>query len=425
MAKVIKEEKVHKELKSKTVYHFIDSEKGISQISREVFKNEDKEIHFPIGYNGGPKYDYASKLIFLGFGGNLPVGVGKTPTRGLGFTKILKPLIDFIEQNFQTETIIILKEGESEIDLSEKIITFSEADLILLHRIFKNNYDKHKEENLALASEQLHFLFPKSVKEGKRKYIQNSVSSALSAWEQSLSEFSESDRNSIKELFDKLALTDDFLTSETLLQTKETIDAQYIEDVIDQYTSQMAQLTETATLEKKWQKFLKKHSWIFSFIFSYPIILFEDEAYVGGKNLSNKDGKVTDFLVKNDLTDNVAFIEIKTHKTNLIKKAKAYRGSDVYAMSEDLSGAISQVLNQRDNFQKHFATHKINSTEQFETFNSKCVVLMGSISELDRNQQKSFELFRSNSKDVDILTFDELLARFENLRELMMSKSEN
>ena len=61
----------------------------------------------------------------------------------------------------------------------------------------------------------------------------------------------------------------------------------------------------------------------------------------------------------------------------------------------------------------------MNSNNQFETFNSKCVVLMGSISDLDIKQLKSFELTRSNSKDVDILTFDELLERFENFKKLM------
>jgi len=37
---------------------------------------------------------------------------------------------------------------------------------------------------------------------------------------------------------------------------------------------------------------------------------------------------------------------------------------------------------------------------------------MGSISDMSKDQIQSFELFRSNSKDVEILTFDELLARF-------------
>ena len=118
----------------------------------------------------------------------------------------------------------------------------------------------------------------------------------------------------------------------------------------------------------------------------------------------------------------MAFIEIKTHKSELMKKGKAYRGNDVYGMSIDLSGAVSQVLNQRDNFQKHFATIKMDSDEAFESFNSKCVVLMGQIKLLSVKQHRPFELVRSNSKDVEIITFDELLGKIENIQKLIEGK---
>ncbi len=138
-------------------------------------------------------------------------------------------------------------------------------------------------------------------------------------------------------------------------------------------------------------------------------MLVKDEAYVGGKNLSNQNGKVTDFLVKNSITDNVAFLEIKTHQAKLIGTKIAYRGKDVFAMGKDVTGGIAQVLDQRDNFQKEFYQHKVKSKVSIESINSKCVVLMGTINNLKPGELKSFELFRSNSKDVELITFDELL----------------
>lgn len=419
----IREEQLKRNLATKEVYHFVDSEKGIDQICREVFKRSDKVVHYPIGFNGGPKYSKVKQFIYEGFGNQLPVGVSKSSSRGLGFTKVLKPLIEFIEASFPTDTITIIKTGESAFSADRKTLTLSESDLIKLHEVFQHNLDIQKQDREVLASEELHNLFPDAVDSAEREYVKNSISTALSTWKQSLDEFSNTDKEAIKELFEKLMLADGFISPESLLKTKETIDEQYIDDVIAEYEKLMQQKTETENLEKKWQGFLKKHSWIFSYIFSFPIILHEDEAYVGGKGISNKNGKVTDFLVKNNLTNNVAFIEIKTHKTDLVKKGAAYRGNDVFSMSSDLSGGISQVLNQRDNFQKQFAIHKMNSEDKgFETFNSKCVVLMGSISDLSDKELGSFELFRSNSKDVEILTFDELLARFNNLKELMMGK---
>lgn len=415
-------EKLKKDLATKKVYHYIDTEREIDQISREVFKKKDVEIHFPIGYRGGSKYKHAKSFIYEGFNGKLPVGVSKTASRGLGFTKVLRPLMDYLEANFNVGKIRIVKAGSSGFTSNKKELCFTENDLIDLHAVFQNTLDKHRVEKEQLAIEQLHLLFPKAVKKGKKKYVKNSISSVLSAWTQSVSDFSGSDKNAIKDLFDKLSLTDSFFDTDALLKTKATIDAKYIEGVAEKFEKFMQQKTHSSTLEKKWQQFLKNHSWIFSYMFSFPIILLDDEAYVGGKNISNKDGKITDFLVQNDLTQNVAFIEIKTHKAELVKKGKAYRGTDVFAMSSDLSGGISQVLNQRDNFQKQFAVHKMNSKEVFESFNSKCVVLIGLISDMDKDQIKSFELFRSNSKDVEILTFDELLARFKNLKLLMSGK---
>lgn len=422
-AKPVRTERLEEDLATKEVYHYVDSERGIDQKCREVFKNKDEEIHYPIGYDGGPKYKHTKRFVFRGFDGKLPVGVQKAATRGLGFTKVLKPLMNYVEMTLSLNEIVIVKSGLPYLSADRKTLTIPESSLRHLYTVFKNTLDKHKSENEQLAAEQLHFLLPKKMKKAKGKYIKNSIASALATWQQSLGEFSDKDKGAVRDLFDKLSLTDGFLTSSTLLKTKSRLDAKYIEDVIAQFRRLMARRTETSKLEKDWQAFLKKHSWMFSYIFAFPIILLEDEAYVGGKNLSNKNGKVTDFIVKNDLTDNVAFVEIKTHKTELIKKGSAYRGTDVYAMSSDLSGAISQVLNQRDNFQKEFAVHKMKTKESIETFNSKCVVLMGALSDLNKEQHSTFELFRSNSKDVEILTFDELLSRFTKLKELIAKGS--
>lgn len=41
---------------TKQVFHFVNEDKGIDQLSREVYKKTDIEIHYPIGYNGGSKY---------------------------------------------------------------------------------------------------------------------------------------------------------------------------------------------------------------------------------------------------------------------------------------------------------------------------------------------------------------------------------
>ena len=101
------------------------------------------------------------------------------------------------------------------------------------------------------------------------------------------------------------------------------------------------------------------------------------------------------------------------------KGGSAYRGTDVFPISTELTGSINQVLNQRDNFQKEFYALKVKSGGEFEAMNPTCVVIAGSIKDLKDEERESFELFRGNSKDVIIITFDELLLRLEGLHNLM------
>lgn len=266
----------------------------------------------------------------------------------------------------------------------------------------------------------LHGVFPSKVDKPEKTYVQNGLANVINSWGNDIKEFSDDDKNAIISLFDKLSSTTDFLSKEALSKSKEIIDIKYIQKILKVFSRHMGAKTDGESLEKKWQKFLKEHSWIFSTIFAQPVILYKDEAYVGGKTVFNQDGKFNDFLIKNNLSDNVSFLEIKTHLTQLVAK-KPYRGTDVFSMSSDLTGCIVQVLNQKDNFQKEFYAlrAKAKKGEYFESFNPKCVVLIGSLSSLSDEQKFAFEIFRSNCRDVDILTFDELETKISSLQEVM------
>ena len=416
-------EELRDKLSTKDVYHFINDDAGIDIKCKEIFRKKKEIRHFPFNRDGTPKYDKVKFFKFVGFDSNnsLPVGINKSSVFGLGFTKVLAPLFTVVLGKYKITEVHVLKKGS--VKLTANVLTLTELSLKKLHPLFQHILDTQKQDRLDLASEQLAELFPGKFKENQKKYLKNSMHLTLDKWSQDIDEFSDKDKSSIKDLFDKLVLAGDFLSSDTLLSAKSNLDKQYIEDVISVYKNLMKQRHETDALEKKWQQFLEKHNWVFSYVFSFPIMLAQKEAYVGGKNISNKNGKVTDFLVKNSLTNNVAFLEIKTHKTDLIGTKKAYRGDDVFPMSKDLTGGVTQVLNQRDNFQKEFYAHKVKSKQDLETANSRCLVLMGTVTDLGEGELKSFELFRGNSKDVEIIGFDELLSRFETINDLITKET--
>jgi hypothetical protein len=80
-----------------------------------------------------------------------------------------------------------------------------------------------------------------------------------------------------------------------------------------------------------------------------------------------------------------------------------------------LSGSINQALDQKYQFQKQIAHIKENSRlYNIESYAVHCCLIIG-LAPDGEDQKKSFELFRRNSKDVEIVTFDELLEKLKQL----------
>ena len=56
------------------------------------------------------------------------------------------------------------------------------------------------------------------------------------------------------------------------------------------------------------------------------------------------------------------------------------------------------------------------------SFNPRCIILIGCLSDMTEKQRNCFELFRSNSKDVEIITYDELFEKIKQFQNLMKRK---
>lgn len=407
-------------LATKEVYHYKDPENGIDQKSKEVFLKEDKEIHYPTPYRGKPKYTNLNKFTYVGFNKKLPVGVNKVASYGYGFTKVLRPFAEALDVLNITE-VIIQKNGPVDINLKKRVVHLSDQRLAELNTAFTSINDKQKKEKEDASQQYLHDSFPTVIAAPVKSYTPGALASSLLLWGNSLAEFSETDKQAIKELFEKLTLLPNFFSDTSLAKTKEIIDNKFIQAALDEFDKLNAITKGTNGLEKKWQAFLRDHSWIFSTLFAQPVILHEDEAYVGGKTVSNKGGNYSDFLIKGGLSNNVSFVEIKTHLAELLQSTP-YRGDSVFAASKELSGCLSQVLNQRDIFQKSYYA-LMQGHAVVKVFNPKALILIGNLSSLKEQQREAFELLRNNSKDVDILTFDELRSKIQAL--LMLVTNNN
>lgn len=170
--------------------------------------------------------------------------------------------------------------------------------------------------------------------------------------------------------------------------------------------------------EPKWQTFFKANPFVLGLAFPYPVILFQDQASVGGTTIRGNGESIVDFLMAQRFTGNLALIEIKRPSTALVEP-RAYRG-DLHAPHRDLTASMAQVLDQRAQLLHHFATKKSEDKTLAEAHVSSvnCIVVVGTLP-TDAAQIRSLDLFRHSSKDVSVVTFDELLEKLKELYRLM------
>lgn len=205
------------------------------------------------------------------------------------------------------------------------------------------------------------------------------------------------------------------LSNEKLLDLAQNLNQTRLSKLLELWNESIDTESEN---EGFWQRLFEDNAWVLSQIFACPYTQIGSECYYGGKKINNTGGVNGDFLFKNNLTDNVGFIEIKTPSTKLV--GKKYRGIDeqdsntVFSITEDLSGAINQLQNQRNLY-----IQKKDSLESpFFAHNPKAILIAGSISSLNSSEIKSFELYRNSLSNIEVLTYDELQMRINNLIEL-------
>jgi hypothetical protein len=178
--------------------------------------------------------------------------------------------------------------------------------------------------------------------------------------------------------------------------------------------------------EDLWQKYFEKNPWIFGYGLGYIFLSTLDdkklEQVVQGHDV-NSHGKRVDALMKTKgIISNLCFVEIKTHATQLLD-SKPYR-SGCWAPSKELAGAVAQVqgtvasavdsLSNKINIQDKQG----NPTgEEIFNYQPKSYLVIGSMEEfstehgVNKDKLRSFELFRKNTVNPEILTFDELYER--------------
>lgn len=177
-----------------------------------------------------------------------------------------------------------------------------------------------------------------------------------------------------------------------------------------------------------WQDFFENNTWIFgyglNFIFNSPLQDKRLEQVLTGFDFNNSGKRIDALMKTRGVINSFCFGEIKTHKKPLLRQVNdPYRG-ECWAISDELAGAIAQTHKSVQKSIKELSTKveikdKVGNLtgEQIFIYQPKSFVIIGNLKEfktekgVNEDKFSSFELFRQNQTNPEILTFDELYER--------------
>lgn len=180
--------------------------------------------------------------------------------------------------------------------------------------------------------------------------------------------------------------------------------------------------------EDVWQSFFEKNTWILGygldFVFNSPLENKKLEQVVSGYSFNSSGKRIDALLKRKGLINSICFAEIKTHKTPLLKRVKTSYRPESWSVSDDTTGGIAQV---QKTIQKSIENIKSKTQikndegnltgEELFLYQPKSFLIIGTLAEfrnefgINEDKFSSFELFRRNVINPEILTFDELFER--------------
>lgn len=321
---------------------------------------------------------------------------------GLGLKKeyiLIAQLSTYLDN---CQSITISKTKETKVD--NNIIVINDNDLDKIRRGIDRITNLHRKESFAskklfLYNELLHnnnsILFPQKKRTGQKDIIYKIIKDTDFS-----RPISKSDKRS-------------------LLNIKDEIELGYFSTMKNEFDK----IVNNQHTESSYQRFFEKNSLLLTLFIGSPYMQFNNQAYVGGKSFDNKNGQYPDFLYKHKITNNSFIIEIKCPKTKLLRTTP-YRETGIYSSSEELIGSVTQVLTQKYQLETEIATLLKNAEDRnVEAFNVQCFIIIGTLKDLEgddsKNKKRSFELFRSNQKNLRIITYDECQEQLNNFLQVM------
>ena len=174
--------------------------------------------------------------------------------------------------------------------------------------------------------------------------------------------------------------------------------------------------------EVQWQDFFEREQWVFGYGLDYRVMRqFGREMTVGAGGVDDRNKPVVDFLMT--FTDYTVLVEIKKPDTPIFRRTRGGRAG-TWEFSPEFMSAVSQIVEQKAEWLsfaqsgEHYNKSGIDALTA-RTRNAKSILVIGSKEQFSGSgdlraanvMHDTFELFRRETRSIDIITFDELLER--------------
>jgi hypothetical protein len=338
----------------------------------------------------------------------LPTGLIRNPDFGLGILKEFRFIVDAIEEVEGIRHLLINRRRQTELRQDSYVLSLKDFDALrrAIARTHEHALKRARADKIILAHNKLLTqVAPERFPERRSPYTKDVIFKTVPADAPNLSD---RDQMAVVELIKQNKQKIAKRHPRDLLELQRDIELVTLEQLV----SKTEGLINGNHAEGVWQRYFTDNPFLLSLAFGLPIVAIGGQVSVGGRTFSGRRDKVADFLHRNNLTDNLALIEIKTAKTPLL--GTSYR-SGVYPPSRELSGSITHLLDQRYHLQTEIAMLRHNNgRSELESYAIKGVVIAGTMP-TNQAEKKSLELFRNSLNDLLVITFDELLGKLRGL----------
>lgn len=354
----------------------------------------------------------------------LPKGFGRIFEYGLGLQRPYRGLIHAVEQNSDCSVVRFgAKEDEG---ATENVFCIS------LHRFnhFKQAVDLHVRRGATVVgrikSALAHNELAEITGDPKVQPVLGRLGQ-IRAMTQAISDDTPLEPEERKALVSRLQAESKQIATEqprALGTLRDDLELVTLDVLIENFTRALT--GRAAVKESTWQRFFTENVFALKQIFAAPVAFVGEQMRVRSADAFGAGGQIADFVLISALTRSVILVEIKTPAASLTGKQK-YRGTpsaEVYAPHSDLSGAIAQLQAQIQSARGDIVDilRRTPGVGEVDTNSVTGAVVSGTLKSLNQGQRDSFVRFRSGLHGVQVLTFDEILERLIDLREVLLTE---